>query len=191
MRRVLLWTIAVFLLAAVQSLALQAHPHPPFPGFGRPPKAASSAQSEPGARDYRRQQPGLTRLFSIKAGGLGSPPIPRAANPGFDDSIGRFATRKARSPTWPNRRMTRTHPDHEDKYAWFRLHLKLAPNHGPIALLIELPVTQSTAPNLTNTGPGADVFANGKLILPEGPHPDDTFKYQQISRLYNLNIPAI
>ncbi len=36
------------------------------------------------------------------------------------------------------------HPDREDKYAWFRLHLKLSPNHGPIALLIELPVTQST-----------------------------------------------
>ena len=43
--------------------------------------------------------------------------------------------------------------------------------------------------NLTNTGPGADVFANGKLILPEGPHPDVTYEYQQISRLYKLNIP--
>ena len=60
----------------------------------------------------------------------------------------------------------------------------------PIALLIELPVTQSTSMNITNGGPGADVFANGKLILPEGPHPSDTFKYQQISRFYNLNIPA-
>ena len=90
---------------------------------------------------------------------------------------------------WPNREMTPIHPDHEDKYAWFRLHLKLAPNHAPEALLIELPVTQSTL-EVRNTGPGADVYANGKLILPEGPHPDETFNYQQISRLYNLNIPA-
>jgi hypothetical protein len=41
-----------------------------------------------------------------------------------------------------------------------------------------------------NAGPGADVYANGKPILPDGPHPTDSFKYQQISRLYNLNIPA-
>ena len=28
-------------------------------------------------------------------------------------------------------------------FAWFRIHLQLAPNHGPLSLLIELPVTQN------------------------------------------------
>ena len=41
MRRASLWTIAVILLATVQSFSLQSHPHPRFPGFGRPPKAAA------------------------------------------------------------------------------------------------------------------------------------------------------
>ena len=189
MRRVLLWTFAVLLLAAVQSLALQPHPHPPFPGFRRPPKPPTppKATEEPVIFD---------------ASSLGSPVVldrgwrvgitsdPAAANPGFDDST--WALRDARG-TIADVNETgddSAHSDHEDKYAWFRLHLKLSSNHGPIALLIELPVTQSTAPNLANTGPGADVFANGKLILPEGPHPGETFKFQQISRLYNLDIPA-
>ena len=79
---------------------------------------------------------------------------------------------------------------HDDKYAWFRLHIRLAQNHGPVALLIELPVTQSAGVNLSTTGPAPEVFANGKLVLPGGPHPDDQSEYQQISRLYTLDIPA-
>ena len=35
-----------------------------------------------------------------------------------------------------------------------------------------------------------DVFANGQQIQPEGPHGDAPQHYQQISRLYNLNVPA-
>ncbi len=189
MRRVLLWTFAVLLLAAVQSLALQPHPHPPFPGFRRPPKPPTppKATEEPVIFD---------------ASSLGSPVVldrgwrvgitsdPAAANPGFDDSTWALRDAKGTIADVPEAGDDSAHADHEDKYAWFRLHLKLSQNHGPIALLIELPVTQSTAPNLANTGPGADIFANGKLILPEGPHPGETFKFQQISRLYNLNIPA-
>jgi hypothetical protein len=193
-RRVLFWAIAVCGVAAVQSLAMQSPPARSSPGPARartveaPPKPAPQASV-------------------IDATGLGSPLVldkgwrvgvtgdPSAANPGFDDSgwavrdgKGTIAdvTEPADEPDHPDR----PHSDRDDTYAWFRLHLKLAPNHGPIALLIELPVTQSTAPNLTNTGPGADVFANGKLILPEGPHPGDSFNYQQISRIYNLDIPA-
>ena len=81
------------------------------------------------------------------------------------------------------------HPDNRDRqFAWFRIHLKLAPNHGPIALLMEIPVSQNTTMNFSNSGPGVDVFVNGKRILPEGPHPDSTFRYQQISRIYNLGL---
>jgi hypothetical protein len=41
-----------------------------------------------------------------------------------------------------------------------------------------------------STGPGVDVFANGQEIQPEGPHGDTPQHYQQISRLYNLSVPA-
>ena len=58
------------------------------------------------------------------------------------------------------------------RFAWFRLHIKLAPNHGPVALLVELPVSQTTSLGIGSTGPGVDIFANGKLIHPEGPHGD-------------------
>jgi phosphoserine phosphatase RsbU/P len=71
-------------------------------------------------------------------------------------------------------------------YAWFRLHIKLAPNHGPLALLIELPVS-------TNVSFGAAspaVYSNGHQIQPGGPHGDAPQHYQLISRIYNLNVPA-
>ena len=69
------------------------------------------------------------------------------------------------------------HPiaDHVDKFAWFRLHVKLAPEPrtdcvaGGVAGDAE-----HASMNISNTGPGTDVYANGKLVLPEGPHPDDT-----------------
>jgi hypothetical protein len=74
------------------------------------------------------------------------------------------------------------------RYAWFRLHVKLAPSHGPLALFIELPVPQNTS--MSPSGPGLDVFANGKLIQPEGPHGDDPQHFQQISRIYDLGVPS-
>ena len=80
--------------------------------------------------------------------------------------------------------------EHGQRYAWFRLHVRLAENHGPMALLIEVPVTQNTSMGVGAAGPGAEVFANGQKILPEGPHAADPQRYQLISRLYNLNIPS-
>lgn len=77
---------------------------------------------------------------------------------------------------------------HQRPFVWFRLHVKLAPNHGPVALLIELPVSQNTSMAIGASGPGVDVFANGREIQPEGPHGDDLQHYQQISRIYNLNL---
>jgi hypothetical protein len=73
--------------------------------------------------------------------------------------------------------------------SWFRLHIQLAPNHGPVALLIELPVSRSTSLTIGSSGPGVDVFANGKHIRPEGPHGDAPEHYQPISRIYNLDVP--
>jgi len=132
---------------------------------------------------------------------------PWAASPGFDDST--WVVRDAKSSIEevpepegqgrgrPDRAQAQnshdaTPPAQGDhrRYAWFRMHLQLAPNHGPVALLIEMPVSQSTTLGVNQTGPGVDVFANGQLVKPEGPHGDAPQHYQQITRLYNLNVPA-
>lgn len=77
---------------------------------------------------------------------------------------------------------------HKRPFAWFRIHVKLAPGHGPIALLIELPVSHSASMTVGAESLGLDVYANGKHIQPEGPHADAPERYQQISRIYNLNL---
>jgi hypothetical protein len=79
---------------------------------------------------------------------------------------------------------------HHRPFAWFRLHLKLAPNHGPIFLLVELPVSQNASMGISTQGPTVDVFANGKQIQPEGPHGDSPENFQAISRIYNLNLAS-
>jgi hypothetical protein len=79
-------------------------------------------------------------------------------------------------------------PGHQRPFAWFRLHIKLAPNHGPVALLIELPVSHNASIALGTQVMSVDIFANGKKIQPEGPHGDDPERFQQISRIYNLNV---
>ena len=96
-----------------------------------------------------------------------TPPVP-AASP---------ATAPAPAPAALSRR-----------YAWFRLHLQLAPHHGPLALLIELPVSHMNAIELTSPGLNPEVFVNGKLTQPEGPHGDAPQNFLPISRLYNLNL---
>jgi hypothetical protein len=160
-----------------------------------------------------------TPVTIVDAGSLGSPLVldkgwrigntadKSAADPSFDDS------------TWAVRNATENFadvPDQDHVYdssaksskrdedqdsddnadssnkmsSWFRLHIQLAPNHGPIALLIELPVSKSTALTTGTSSLGVDVFANGKHIRPEGPHGDAPEHYQPISRIYNLNIPS-
>jgi hypothetical protein len=73
-------------------------------------------------------------------------------------------------------------------FVWYRLHLKLAPNHGPVALLIELPVSHNTSMNFGTSELGVDVFADGKQVQPEGPHGDAAERFQQISRTYDLKL---
>jgi phosphoserine phosphatase RsbU/P len=78
-------------------------------------------------------------------------------------------------------------PGHHRPFVWFRLHLKLAPNHGPLALLVELPISQNVQMGASSLG--LDVFANGKQIQPEGPHREAPERFQAISRLYKLDVP--
>jgi uncharacterized membrane protein len=83
------------------------------------------------------------------------------------------------------------HPkNHQKPFVWFRMHIKLAPGHGPLSLFVELPIAGTTSINLSSNGPGIDVYANGNLIQPDGPHGNESQHYQQISRIYNLNVPA-
>ena len=57
-----------------------------------------------------------------------------------------------------------------------------------MSLLVELPVSQNTSLGIGTAGPGVDIFANGKQVHPEGPHGDVPQHYQQISRLYDINL---
>ena len=122
---------------------------------------------------------------------------PAAAQPDFDDS--HWAVRNAQDvisevPV-PEAPAAQRPPDkanparRENRYAWFRLHLKMAPNHGPIALLVQMPVTQSSTIEVSNSGPGVTVFANGQRVRPEGPNGADPQHYQAISRIYDLKVP--
>jgi len=209
LRRTILGLAAVAVCWALQLAAQSApaHPHSALRDFLHPHHQSPPA-SDPG-------QPTVT-VFDARS--LGSPLVldkgwrvgntsdRAAANPSFDDSAWSVRNATESFADVPDR----DHPsdssgksakqdedqDSDDNSgsktrmsSWFRLHIQLAPNHGPIALLIELPVSKSTALTIGSTGPGVDVFADGKLIRPEGSHGDAPEHYQPISRIYNLNIP--
>lgn len=190
MRRAFTWAITVFLFGSMQGVALQSHAalqH--LVDRHRPHASKPVAPPETTSNSIVLDATSLGSPIVLEKGWrVGVTPDMAPANPVFDDSG--WAVRDANGPIADVSDVgdNSDRDDHGDKYAWFRMHLKLAPNHGPVALLIELPVTQSSSTNLSNAGPGVDVYANGKFILPDGPHPEETFKYQQISRLYALNV---
>jgi phosphoserine phosphatase RsbU/P len=127
---------------------------------------------------------------------------PAAATPGFDDSA--WAVRDAEpviddvsegdssDTTSPQTQQSgpalqKHSPQH---FAWFRIHIKLAPNHGPLALLLEVPVSQNTSFGVSTAGLSPDVYANGVEIAPDGPHGSAPQRYQVISRTYQLPVTA-
>ncbi len=73
-------------------------------------------------------------------------------------------------------------------FVWFRLHVKLPPQHGPVSLLIVMPVVPSTGISIDAGGPGVTVYANGRKISAEGPHGAAPETFQEITRLYNLGL---
>ena len=185
MRRAVLAVIPFFVCLALQVIAQQAHPRSPhrYPPAQPPPTPASVGPDK-----------------VIDATNLGSPMVldkgwrigissdNDAATPEFDDS--KWAVRNAQESIAdiPGDDESDLAHSHKRRYVWFRLHLKLARNHGPESLLIELPVTQYTTMTIGASGPGLDVFVNGRQVRPEGPHGDATFKYEEISRLYQLGL---
>jgi hypothetical protein len=72
------------------------------------------------------------------------------------------------------------------KLAWFRLHIKLAPGHGPLALLIELPVPRIAS--LNSNPEDTAVFVNGVEARPDGPIHAEPERYTAITHLYYLNV---
>lgn len=195
-------------MAVLLSLAGMYLPAQPGPGpLG--PLASQHAHAKPVPKDA----PSTPELY-FDATNLGEPVTltrnwrvgitsnPAAANPDFDDST--WDVRDAKEMiadvpdedhpagpknTDPGPDFKQQHPDHQRPFVWFRLHIRLVPNHGPITLLVELPVAHNTNIAIGAESPIADVYANGKLIHPEGPNGDRPERFQPISRVYNLSIP--
>lgn len=197
-----------FAVCGIAMLLGQAVPLQPSSAVGAP--ATLRAHAHPA----KRPTPSIAPTF-FDATNLGSPIVlnrnwrvgiaadPAAASPTFDDST--WAIRDAQpfinevpdadenepsssAKQAPGASAPPAQPVPSRRYAWFRLHIQLAPRHGPLALLIELPVSHSASFGLGSPGFSPQVFVDGTQIGPEGANgkaPDD---YQPISRLYNLNL---
>jgi hypothetical protein len=123
---------------------------------------------------------------------------PAAATPDFDDSawvvrnvgdsLDDLSDEDRPSDASPAEGTPGSPPGHSRPSVWFRLHIQLQPGHGPVALLTELPVSLNTAIPLGTEGPAPDVYLNGRLIQPEGPNGYATGHFQEISRIYDLNL---
>jgi hypothetical protein len=188
---------AVAAFAALQAAGQPSLPH--LGGKGHPRQNLSSPDSsQPAAKSSSGTTFDATNLGTPlvldKNWRVGITADPAAATPAFDDSP--WALREAKGsiadvPEESEREEEAGPQKHRERpSAWFRLHVKLAPQHGPVALLIELPVSPSTSMDMGTGGTGADVdvFANGTLIRPEGPNGDEAAHYQPISRIYKLNL---
>ena len=191
---------ALALMAWGYLQAQQPRPAPPLIEALVPPKHLPPA----------RPNPSSTPEIVFDATNLGSPLAldkdwrvgvtanAAAANPEFDDS--KWVVRNAGdsldgledldhpSEDRPAGKHPGLHPGHGRPYVWFRLHVKLLPNRGPISLLVELPVSQNTTMSIEASGPGVDVFANGKKIEPQGPNGNSPGRYQEVSRIYDLGL---
>jgi hypothetical protein len=195
----LLAVAAMTLFAAMQGAAQPSHPNlfPPrhTPPHPHPPAPAEPPQKSPANTVFDATNLG-TPLVLDKSWRVGITADPAAQRPDFDDSS--WAVREATSSIAdvpdaensdkPDDAASNRPPDRP--FAWFRLHIKLAPGHGPIWLLIELPVSHNTSMDFgaQATGSDVDVYANGRRIPPQGPHGDEAAHYQAISRLYNLDL---
>jgi hypothetical protein len=194
----------------------QRHPHNPILGILRPHGHAAPPTANAG--EPAETQVVLLDASSLgspvvldKGWRVGITSDPDAAKPDFDDST--WKVRDAREAiadvpdedrppvppppsgsagpkqTPPDPDFKRGNPDHKRPWVWFRLHIKLEPNHGPLALLVELPVSHTTSVNVGSEGFTPDIYANGKMLQPAGPHNDHPERYQAISRLYQLDVP--
>jgi len=197
-----------FAVSGAALLVAQAAPPSPNPASPAAPKPPTHAKP---TRPSAASAPQV--LFD--ATGLGSPLLldkgwrvgitsdPAAASPTFNDSAWAIRNAQASMDEVPDEDQTQpvsggnqtggaskqqAQNAHSQRYAWFRIHIKLAVNHGPLALIIELPVSRNASFGLDTLESSPDVFVDGKLIQPEGPHGNAPGDYQPISRIYDLNL---
>jgi hypothetical protein len=201
-------SLAAIWIAICGAALLAAQAAPPSPN---PAPSTPAAKPHSHARVKHAAAPVSTAIFD--ATGIGSPIALdknwrvgitsdlSASSPAFDDSawairdalpsIGEVPDEDAIAPAKSQSTATPTVPAStapSRRYAWFRLHIQLAPHHGPLALLIELPVSHGTSVEIGSPGLSPEVFMNGQQVQPEGPHGNAPDEYQPISRLYNLNL---
>lgn len=169
------------------------HVHPPtgtVPAPGTPVIFDASGMGQPLALDRNWR--------------LGISPGADPAKPDFDDS--KWPVRDAskalaevdESPAdhdedphpgpGPGGPQGRPHGPHGRPFAWFRLHVKLPQHHGPLVIFVRVPVSRNAQISFNETV-GMDLFVNGKLVNPEGPNGANQESYQQISRIYPIDIP--
>ena len=202
MRPTFLAVAAMALFAALHGEGQPAHPRLFPPGLlphhhpQAPPKAPAHPSEQPPAETVFDATNLGTPLVLDKDWRVGITGDPAAERPDFDDSS--WAVREAK-PSFADVPDAEG-PDKDDQaashgppvrpFAWFRLHVKLAPNHGPLSLLIELPVSHNTSMDFGSQATGSDVevYANGRHIPPQGPHGDEAAHYQAITRVYNLDL---
>ncbi len=99
----------------------------------------------------------------------------------FDDSKDPPATPKGPRPD---------HPHGHGPFAWFRIHVRLPEHHAPLVLFVRLPVSRPSQSPIISESVGMDLFANGQQVTPEGPNAASPEAYQQISRIYPIDIPG-
>ena len=202
MRRIIESVVMAAVCGTMQLVAQAPHPFPiPVPpglaGVHGHSSAQSTAVSNSAARIFDATGLGSPVLLD-KGWRVGITSDQLAASPDFDDSGWAIRDAEGTMGDVSETDQAAGGPALNDKssspagsprrFAWFRLHLRLAPNHGPVSLLVELPVSQTTSLGFGESGPGMDIFANGKPVKPEGPHGDMPQHYQPISRLYDLNL---
>jgi Stage II sporulation protein E (SpoIIE) len=88
-------------------------------------------------------------------------------------------------PNAPSTYDRNRHGDHP--FAWFRIHVHLPEHHHHLVLLVRVPVSRNAQVSFSGTV-GMELYADGKLITPEGHVGDTTETYQQVSRIYPIDI---
>ena len=153
MRQTILKVVVMALCGAAQLIA-QPRPSHPIPPHG-PVKAPKPTVQQGAGAAFDATNLG-SPLALDKNWRVGITADPAAASPGFDDSG--WAVRGAQSAMAEVSDKDQDEdsasrgihvqvgpgnprplgPDRSLRYAWFRLHIQLAPGHGPVALLIEV-----------------------------------------------------
>ena len=187
--------------------APESHPHPPFP-FPHPKIHLPSGRVPDASTPTFLDATGLGSPIALDRNwrlGIAAGSDPSKAN--FDDS--KWPIRDAKQalqevddsaandenddkhPAERAQHSAQRHRPHDHPFAWFRIHVQLPEDHGPLVVLVRMPIPRSTQVSVgTSDSVGMDLFANGVQVTPEGPNGREPEAYQAISRIYPLNIPS-